>query len=66
MAFCKGDMSDLVERLRDRKAIVIGGLFDAIPTMNEAAAEIESLRERLEFDALRALAVTSTDSVIAR
>lgn len=37
-------MSDIVERLRDRDAVIMGGLFHAIPAMNEAAVEIERLR----------------------
>lgn len=39
---------DLVARLRDRNAIVMSGLFHAVPTMVEAAAEIERLRSRCE------------------
>jgi hypothetical protein len=35
---------DIVERLRDRDAIVMSGLFHAVPTMQEAADEIERLR----------------------
>ena len=40
-------MTDIVERLRDRNAVVLGGLFHAIPTMREAAEEIEWLRDVL-------------------
>lgn len=36
-------MTDIVERLRDRNAVVLSGLFHAIPTMQEAANEIERL-----------------------
>lgn len=41
-------MSDIVDRLKDRDAIVIGGLFHAIPAMAEAAREIERLRRALK------------------
>lgn len=41
-------MSDLIERLRDRDAVVLNGLFHAIPAMNEAADEIERLRATQE------------------
>ena len=37
-------MSDIVDRLRDRDSIVMSGLFHAVPTMQEAATEIEHLR----------------------
>lgn len=40
-------MADIVERLRDRDAVVLSGLFHAIPTMMEAALEIERLRDQL-------------------
>jgi hypothetical protein len=40
-------MTDIVERLRDRDAVVMKGLFHAIPTMHEAANEIERLRSKL-------------------
>lgn len=35
---------DIVGRLRDRDAVVMSGLFHAIPTMREVADEIERLR----------------------
>jgi len=38
------DGTDIVERLRDRDAIVLSGLFHAVPVMNEAADLIERLR----------------------
>lgn len=38
---------DLVERLRDRDAIVLSGLFHAVPTMREAADTITALRAQL-------------------
>jgi hypothetical protein len=41
--------ADIVDRLRDRDAIVIGGLFHAIPALKEAADEIERLRQELNF-----------------
>ena len=41
-------MSDIVERLRDRDAVVMAGLFHAIPAMREAANEIEALRSQVE------------------
>lgn len=37
-------MTDIVDRLRDRDAIVIGGMFHAVPALREAADEIERLR----------------------
>jgi len=37
----------LIERLRDRDSVVMSGLFHAIPTMMEAANEIEHLRSEL-------------------
>lgn len=40
-------MADIIDMLRDRDAIVIGGLFHAIPVMREAASEIEQLRAAL-------------------
>lgn len=40
-------MSDIVERLRNRDAVVMAGLHHAIPAMRDAAAEIEKLREAL-------------------
>ena len=41
-------MADIVQKLRDRDAVVMAGLFHAIPVMAEAAAEIERLREALQ------------------
>lgn len=40
-------MSDLIEKLRNRDAVVLSGLFHAVPTMAEAADEIERLRAQL-------------------
>jgi hypothetical protein len=39
--------ADIVDRLRDRDAIVVGGMFHAIPALKEAADEIERLRDRI-------------------
>ena len=36
-------MTDLIERLRDRDAVVTRGLFHAFPAMREAADELERL-----------------------
>jgi len=41
-------LSDIVERLRDRDAVVMSGLFHAIPAMRAAADEIELLRGQVE------------------
>ncbi len=41
------EQRDIIERLRDRDAVVLSGLFHAIPTMKEAADEIASLRAQL-------------------
>lgn len=38
----------IVNRLRDRDAIVVAGLFHAVPVMRDAADEIERLRKALE------------------
>lgn len=38
---------DLVERLTDRDAIAVGGLFYAVPAMREAAAELRVARARI-------------------
>jgi len=43
--------ADIVDRLRDRDAMVIGGMFHAIPALREAADEIERLRERNRLQA---------------
>ena len=40
-------MTDIVERLRDENAVVLSGLFHAIPAMRDAADEIELLRAAL-------------------
>lgn len=41
-------MTDIVERLRDRDAVVLSGLFHAIPVMLDAASEIDRLRAALK------------------
>jgi hypothetical protein len=39
---------DIVERLRDGNAVVLNGLFHAIPAMREATDDITALRSRVE------------------
>jgi hypothetical protein len=39
---------DIVERLKDKDAVVLAGLHHAIPAMRDAAMEIERLRAALE------------------
>lgn len=46
-------MDDIVNRLRDRDAVVLSGLFHAIPVMREAASEIERLRSVVRVNGLR-------------
>lgn len=53
------EVGELVERLRDRDAIVLGGLFHAIPALREAADMIESLSHRVS-EARRALEEAAT------
>jgi chromosome segregation ATPase len=52
-------MTDLVERLRDRDAIVLSGLFYCGPVMREAATALEAKEK--ELDALRADFVKLSD-----
>lgn len=54
MAAPQSSSPDIVERLRDRDAVVVSGLFHAIPTMHEAAKEIERLREAVNHEIDRA------------
>lgn len=42
-------MTDIVKRLRDRDAVVLSGLFHAIPAMAAAADEIERLRRTVRL-----------------
>ncbi len=55
-------MTDIVERLRDRDAIVFLGLVHAVPAMREAAAEIETLRAKIAHMEMHLVAASDVDA----
>lgn len=56
--------TDIVERLRDRDALAMSGLYYAIPAMIDAALEIERLRDSLTTASGEAVTARTTKSGI--